>query len=250
MHPVTDIVVLTHNKIDITKGFIDQLYKHTEKSAFNLIFVDNNSTDGTVDFLKENQDKLNWSVYYSKENLGIIKGRNLGASLVKSDFFLNIDNDQYPGKNWLNELHALMNVGYDVVGCEAWLLSPPNSKKEIILQNQKFKDYFPYRKAVNKTDYFSYIGCGGMLIKKSVYDSIGLFDDLFSPAYFEDPDFSFRCIKSGYKLGWCYKCNITHLAHQTMNSQKLFQKNDQFIRSLKNFQKKWFPYYPDPVRMA
>ncbi|KKL59937.1 hypothetical protein LCGC14_2210360, partial [marine sediment metagenome] len=96
----------------------------------------------------------------------------------------------------------------------------------------------------NKRDRFTYIGCGGMLIKKKVYDDIGLFDEQFGPFYFEDPDFWFTAIQHGYKIGWSHNCPIEHLVHKTINNQCLSDKSTQFVKSWKLFQKKWYPYFP------
>lgn len=247
MHPKTDIICLVHNKLPVTKGFVDNLFKYTEN--FNLIFVNNGSTDGTGDFLAEGEKQNKWKVITSDKNLGVIKGRNLGAKSVISDYFVNLDNDQYVMQNWLQILHDYMNKGFDIVGCEAWTLFPPKTKGHVVLNNMEHgRSYYPYKKCDKPTDKFTYIGCGGMLIKKKVYDTIGLFDERFNPAYFEDPDYNFRAIQNGFKLGWCINCPIRHLAHQTMNNQDLFDKNVQFQKSWKAFSDKWYPYFPEGTK--
>lgn len=243
MHPQTDIVCLVHNQLNTTKGFVDHLFKNTE--SFNLIFVDNGSTDGTSEFLLEGQKSHRWKVVSVNKNLGVILGRNLGAEHVTCDFFVNIDNDQYVGSGWLEGLHKIMERGFDVVGCEAWHMVPPKSRSAVVMDNVINRpDYYPHRRCTKRGQKYSYIGCGGMLIRKSVYDKIGLFDDRFSPAYFEDPDFSFRCLQAGFKLAWWPECPIRHLAHQTMDAQNKFNKQSQFTQSWKKFQEKWDGFYP------
>lgn len=249
MHEKTDIICLVHNQLPITRGFVKHLFDNTEN--FRLIFVDNGSTDGTADFLAEGEKEEKWKVVSPGRNLGIIEGRNLGAKEIKSPYFMNIDNDQYVKKGWLDSLFELMNEGYDIVGPEAWALHPPGSGGAVVMGNVTHgRSYYPFRRCTNPKERFTYIGCGGMLIKKQVYDNIGLFDERFSPAYFEDPDFCFRSIKAGYKLGWCPQCPIQHLAHQTIGTQKTFQKNAQFMKSWKAFIQKWHPYFPEPLHMG
>ncbi len=249
MHARVDIICLVHNQLAITRGFVNHLFKHTEN--FRLIFVNNGSTDGTPEFLEEGKRENKWEVVSPGENLGVIKGRNLGAKYITADYFVNLDNDQYVQAGWLDNLFELMNKGYDIVGKEAWRILPPKTPGAIVVHNTVIPDrsYYPHKHCENPGDTFTYIGCGGCLIKKQVYDEIGLFDERFSPAYFEDPDWCFKAIQTGFKLGWAHDCPIEHLAHQTIYSQNLFNKNVQFIKSWMEFRKKWMPYYPPSMRM-
>lgn len=246
---MTDIVCLVHNNLPVTKRFVDSLFENTEN--FRLIFVDNGSDKETSDYLKDGSGAGKWDLIRSEINLGVIKGRNLGATHVRAGFFMNIDNDQFPQrKDWLFKLHSLMNEGYDVTGVEAWLLSPPNKDSNVVINGQSVnRPYFPIKRCTKIGDKFSYIGCGGMLIRKLVYDRLGLFDERFGHAFFEDPDFGFRCIQNGIKLGWCHDSPVLHLAHQTIGKQNMFSKHEQFMKSWDAFYKKWNPFYPEPSCM-
>ena len=248
MHPITDIICLVHNQLPVTKVFAERIFKYTEN--FNLIFVNNNSTDGTSKWLEASKDK--WTVVNATDsngnpaNLGVIGGRNLGVKYVKSNYFLNIDNDQYVGNNWLVMLHDVMSQGYDIVGKEAWQLVPPGRGGVVLwMGKEKTRDYFPHHRCERQGEKFTYVGCGGMLIKTEVYNKIGLFDEQFGPAYFEDPDFCFKSIQAGFKIGWCPQCPIKHLPHQTLGKQKDFDKHKQFLRSWDRFRKKWNGWFPN-----
>lgn len=249
MHPTTDIIVLAHNRLSVTQQFVQRLFAHTDN--FRLIFVNNGSIDGTTEYLDQGKDR--WEVIHHPDNLGVILGRNSATKVLQSEYFINLDNDQLVTNGWLQKLHDCMSMGFDVVGIEAWKLMPPGMKGQVVIHGGSTSSdmsYFPYKKCTKKCDSFTYIGCGGMLIKKTVFDVLGLFDERFSPAYFEDPDFCFRAIQSGFKLGWCSECHIEHLAHQTIGTQRLFDKNQQFMSSWAKFKEKWTPYFPQPIRMS
>ena len=249
-NPRVDIICLVHNSLAVTRGFIKYLFKNTEN--FHLIFVDNGSTDSTPEFLSKGEEEGKWQVVSPGENLGVIGGRNLGIKHVQSDYFMNIDNDQYVQEGWLDGLFKLVGEDYDIVGPEAWRLLPPKTPGAMVFNSTVIPDrsYYPHKHCQNPNDTFTYIGCGGSLIKTEVYNKIGLFDERFNPAYFEDPDFCFRALQAGFKLGWMFNCPIKHLAHQTFNAQNLFNKNSQFIKSWKAFRSKWMPYYPEPMKMT
>ena len=69
----TSIIILTYNQIEYTKLCIESIRKFTPKNKYEIIIIDNNSSDGTVEWLKGQSDIK--SVYNNK-NLGFPKGCN------------------------------------------------------------------------------------------------------------------------------------------------------------------------------
>jgi len=226
-----DIIVLANNELKTTKEFLDLLYKNTDKGRFRLIFIDNGSNDGTVDYVtKFSESCHNVILVASETNLGVIDGRNLGyyfstcTSLKKSDYLMYIDNDQYVADGWLDHHMAVINRGYDIVGLEAWQMN---------------KMFMPVEKIESLDRGFSYVGCGGSLIRREVTNRVGMFDTRFNPSYFEDPDFGFRAHDKGFKIGWNFKSKIVHMPHQTLGRLSEQDKIDRFTKSWKEFRKKW-----------
>ena len=234
-----NIIVLSHNHLQISKNFLEHFTENLPETSIRLVWVDNGSTDGTVDFLTDNvykTDKFSSMLVLSPDNLGVIGGRNLGYDLSfkyadkkpkdfkESDHLMFLDNDQYVCPGWLDQHLSVLNNGYDMVGVEAWKLN---------------NMFMPCRKNDKLYQDFSYVGCGGMLIKREVVDSIGMFDIIFNPAYFEDPDFNFRAYKAGFKIGWNFKAKIIHMAHQTLGNIKSTEKQAILQNSWNKFKTKW-----------
>lgn len=216
------ILILTHNNIEATKKCIQKVYSNTQ-SDFTVFVLDNNSTDSTVAYLTSlTYDNL--KVFQNRKNEGIIYGRNelwhIAYGVADYDYFCFLDNDQFVQEGW-DEGYLKLMKDYDVVGVEAW---------------QMRQNFQPTRRIKNESEFFSYVGCGGMMIKREVVEDIGLFDVQFNPKYYEDPDFCFRAIQNGYKVGWCVDRVIEHQKHDlTLSSQeRVF-----FMRNLKIIQKKW-----------
>jgi GT2 family glycosyltransferase len=228
---LVDIVVLTCNGKNVTEDFLSFLYKNTDHKLFHLIVVDNGSEDDTKNFLVEYaKTHTSISLVFNDKNYGVIEGRNLGFHFseiyqeTQNPYIMFLDNDQYVQKDWFDQHMSLLCMGYDIVGVEAWLLSDR---------------LFPVQKNKNINQRFSYVGCGGMVMKREVPNKIGMFDERFSPAYFEDPDFSIRAYKAGFKIGWNYKAKIIHMPHQTLGKLKHEEKSKIFANSLKKFREKW-----------
>lgn len=233
-NPLVDLILLSYNGLDTTKAFLDRFYKHTDISKVRLIWVENGSTDGTKEFLKELIDSEDNFVYSDGEdNLGVIGGRNHGykvSTYLSETFFpakyiMMLDNDQFVQPDWLEDhVGFLEQKNLDFIGVEAWIMNA---------------GYLPVKKLERPGGVFHYVGCGGSLFKKEIPDSIGMYDDQFNPAYFEDPDFCFRALDAGYKVGWNSGAKITHLPHQTLGKLNQKDKNDRFINSMRKFRQKW-----------
>jgi GT2 family glycosyltransferase len=224
------IIVLSYNNINVTKDFIETLYRNTSHNLFNLIMIDNGSSDGTVNFLKDYLKNIDNSVLISNsENLGVILGRNQGYDILKeleftSKYVMFLDNDQFVQPNWLEHHLSVLNHGYDLISVEAWQLN---------------RNFLPVAHIKNINQYFNYVGCGGMIMRKEVPEKIGMFDEQFNPCYFEDPDFNFRSYDAGFKIGWNVKAKIVHLPHQTLGKLNQQEKIKKFTESLNKFKLKW-----------
>jgi hypothetical protein len=229
-----DLIVLSHNGIETTKKFLDHFYKFTDNKFCRLIWIDNGSSDGSVEFLKDffAQKLKNYVLHFSKENLGVIGGRNLGYNISQMingrgelfPYLMFLDNDQYVEEGWLEHHLSVLNKGYDMIGVEAWKLSDA---------------FLPILKIPNINYDFSYVGCGGMLIRREVTNRIGIFDEQFNPAYFEDPDFNFRSHDAGFKIGWNCKAKIIHFPHQTLGKMDQTNKHKKLMDSYTKFINKW-----------
>ncbi len=225
---ITEIVVLCMNNLKVSKYFLHMLYENT--IGFDLVMIDNNSNDGTQDYLKEFADShTNMTLVLNDENKGVIGGRNQGYEIINQlptfpENILFLDNDQFVQKDWLPIHMSVLNRGYAVVGVEAWQIN---------------RGLYPSLKINSLNQWYSYVGCGGMIVKKKIIDEIGLFDSIYNPAYFEDPDFNFRIHEKGYQIGWNFVAEkyIKHLPHQTLGFQK--NKNQIFLNSHNKFKEKW-----------
>lgn len=227
------IGILQYNKWLVTKKCIESILSNTSNMDYGIFILDNASIDGSHDEIA-NMFKDNKSVHIIKHdhNSGVIGGRNMLFDwFLKEILFTDIiflDNDQFVKQNWdegyikIREKHK-----NSIIGIESWLLG---------------SNLAPVRKCTNKDKYFTYVGCGGMMIPREVVEKIGVFDVLFSPAYFEDPDYCLRAKENGIDVICNHISSIDHLAHQTLGMQSLRAK-DSFRKSLMNFKKKWNSTY-------
>lgn len=233
-----DILLLTHNFIEDTKRCIKSLYSGSRD--FALTIVDNGSTDGSVKYLRMIADKYNnITLDLQDKNLGVIKGRNHAYQISKdispsTDYIMFLDNDQTASCDWKEIYLGYMKMGFDIVGSEAWRMDR--------------RRMMPVKHCVQPTEEYSYVGCGGMMIKHHVINDIGLFDEQFSPMYFEDPDFCFRAYKAGYRILWRPSI-IAHHPHGLLSKDTGVNRALCFHESHRKFAEKHAGAYPPQLKI-
>lgn len=224
MSYITDILILTYNDLSNIKECIDNIYTHTDSNDFNLFILDNGSTLDTIEYLKEIESEYSdIHISFQSKNYGIIKGRNKCFDFSKKkggEYIIFLDSDQYVEEGWL-ESYLKMMKDYDVVGIEAWKMN---------------NDFYPIRKNNNPNGNYSYVGAGGMMMKRNFFEKLGKFDERYEMMYFEDPDFCFLANKKGYKIGWNSNRVIIHNHHG--NLLRHFSRK-YFMANWKKFRKKW-----------
>ncbi len=179
--------------------------------------MDNNSTDGSVDFVREKFRDI--KIIENKENLGFSGGMNIGIKHTKGEFISLFSSDLIADKNWINELInvAISDEKIGVVGGKIYFW--PDSKRiqfagaNIDLSPVYTQNVIGYGEFDNgehdKISATDYIPGGVMLFKKKVIDKIGLLDPTFF-MYFEETDFCLRAKKEGFEIIYVPRALVYH----------------------------------------
>lgn len=244
--PKTSIIILTFNNLEYNKLCIESIRKYTEKETYEIIVVDNHSTDGTVDWLKQQKDL---KLILNDENLGFPKGCNQGIQAAQEgNDILLLNNDTIVTPNWLKNLKKCLYskddigaVGSVTNSCSNYQVIPAN------YSNMEEMIAFAAKNNVSNSSMWEerlrLVGfC--MLIKNEVIKKIGLLDERFSPGNFEDDDYSFRIRKAGYRLILCKDSYIYHFGSASFKKVS-DEYNQLLINNRKKFAEKWGfdPYY-------
>jgi len=229
------IITLTYNKLEeATKPCLNSLYEFTPEKDFDLYIVDNASSDNTKDYIKEFQkNHSNITLIENKENLGYSKGNNIGLiEVLKKDyeFIALLNNDILLTPDWLKITTECFKTD-STLG----MVSPRNNEHCKLTNKNYLKGYKKYLSKFKKplrhvvTPFFSCV-----IIKKEVINKIGLFDENFSPAFYEDNDLSFRAMYKGYSLAYC---NNSFIFHNHSTTSKII-KDDVIKKNKEYFFKK------------
>ncbi|MBT2291603.1 glycosyltransferase [Paenibacillus albidus] len=243
MYPLkTSIILLTYNKLQYTQACIESIRKYTQKGTYQLIVVDNLSTDGTRDWLADQTDIL---TIFNEENVGFPKGCNQGIEIATGDNILLLNNDVLVTENWLTLMNDCLYSSNDI-GAVGPVSNSAYGDQEINAAYSTLDEMWSFANEYNRStapDWEQKIKLIGfcMLIKKEVVDQVGLLDEIFSPGMCEDGDYSLRIIQAGYKLMVCRNIFIHHFG-STSFGEMPEQRQQLWARNRQRFVKKWrFP---------
>ena len=204
------IIIPHYNNESIIVNCLKSLYKHTP-SNHEIIVVDNNSSDNSINIIKENFDQT--TIIKSDVNLGYAGGCNLGVKNAKNDFLIFLNNDTEVTENWINPL--IDSLKDDTIAS----VQPK-------INNLTNKNYFDYAGASGGfIDVFCYPFCRGRIFntiekdtnqyntkkeifwasgtcfatKKDIFIKSGMFDEILF-AHMEEIDYHWKSQLLGYKV--------------------------------------------------
>lgn len=210
------------------------------KEATEIIVVDDASTDGSVELVKNKFPAV--KIVTKPKNEGYSSTVNLGVQVAAGDIVVLINTDVAPAKDFLKSLlkHFDDPLVF-AVGCED--LSVENGLTVLRGRGEaawKKGFFIHWRGEVDKTD-TAWVSGGSGAFRRSIWEKLGGMDTLFNPFYWEDIDLSYRALKSGYKLVFDPRSKVLHF-HEGGKILKSYDKNqiariayrNQFIFIWKN----------------
>lgn len=208
----TSIIVLSFNLKDICIQCIESIRRNNPPDSYELIVIDNASTDGIIDWLKEQKDII---FIQNSCNMGFPYGCNQGVEVANNNnniFLLNNDTIVLP-----NSIFWLRMGLYD--GKENGATGSVTNyagNGQVIDQDFAFVEEYcayamthnvPMRNALESKIWL--VGFA-MLIRREALEQVGLLDTLFSPGCLEDDDYGIRLQCSGWKVMLCWNSFIYH----------------------------------------
>lgn len=221
---MTSIVILNYNTPKLTIDCIESIKRNTAEESYEIIVVDNASTDDSVSLLKLIPEEYKVKLILSEKNLGFAGGCNLGMREAKGDDICLLNSDTIVTPNWLELLKKALYsdekigiVGPVTNSAALQTVETPKfgGKEEIYKWAQKFNRETPlkYTRAF-KLIFFC------VLIKREVYRRIGGLDEHFFPGNFEDDDYSIRARMAGFRLIVAENVFIFHYGSQSFKNLK------------------------------
>lgn len=211
-NPFVSVIVVNYNGKKFLSDCFNSLFLQVYR-PFEVIMVDNNSNDGSVEYVQQNFPEI--KVFSQSGNLGFAGGTNAGIRGAHGDFILTLNNDTIVSTDFITELVKPMISDPSVGMCASRMIFPDgriNSAAICISRSGAAWD-----RGMGEPDQGQYDDveevfgpcAGAALYRHSMLDAIGLFDEDFF-MYMEDVDLAFRARLSGWKCIYVPAARVIH----------------------------------------
>ena len=223
--PLVSVVILNWNGKHFLKNCLSSVL-NSDYPNFEIIFVDNASIDGSVEYVLKNFgfDKR-LKVIKNNKNLGYTGGNNVGIKYAKGKYVVLLNNDTKVEPSWLRELVKVMELNPDVGIAQSKLLLLNNPR--LIDCAGGFIDPFGYgyerghlekdKGQYDKVDNIFYSKGASIIIRREILKKVGLFDEDFF-MYFDEADLCWRVWLAGYRVVLCPTSIVYHMSEGVTGS--------------------------------
>lgn len=229
---LTSIIIPTFNGLSLLREAVESIRQCTTE-PYELIIVDNGSTDGTIAYLQQ-QRILFVSL---PENTGFPVACNWGLKLARGDYLLLLNNDVLVTDKWLSKLLQVFKAN-DSVGIAGPMSNYVSGRQQMPMEGSYTEaaariglDAAGQYEQVNRVIGFC------MLFSRELMNRIGLLDEQFSPGHFEDDDYCYRARLAGYHIAIAKDAFVYHHGSASFIRQdreaveRLLERNRQLFIS-------------------
>ncbi|GAA0134425.1 hypothetical protein YSY43_12650 [Paenibacillus sp. YSY-4.3] len=244
LYPKVSVIIVTHNNWGFTERCLNSLLRHTAYPRFEIIMVDNASTDETAARLLQLTYPDIKTILLS-ENTGFAEANNIGILNATGNYVVLLNNDTIVSKDWLPRLLHPFKMDPQIAAVGPVSNFVGNDQKldffigdEIQGANEIWLDEF-YELYDRRTRYTEMLGFFCVAIKKEIFQKLGPLDKKFGTGMFEDDDFCLRMRLAGYRLAVAEDAFVYHKGSATFNQWDAEQKNNLFQHNKTYFEAKW-----------
>ena len=200
------IIILTLDNKRILEECIKSIQQYTTSITYEIIVVDNNSSDGTRHLIRSTYPDI--KLIENQKNLGFSRGNNQGLKIAKGRYALVLNDDTYIKEDSFRKIVSFLDENPGIGICGPKLLNPNGSiqRQGSLLSSFKWSAKKPVEAGL-------VIGAC-MFIRTAVLSKTGMFDEnLFF--YNDDLDLCMRAKKAGYKVVYSPIADVYHYGGYT-----------------------------------
>ncbi len=243
-YPLISILMVTYNCREFLRPCLDSIRRNTAYPNYELVAVDNNSSDGSQDILREyaaGDSRIHLELL--AENLGFAGGNNEAARHSRGEYLLPLNPDTIVTFGWMHRLLRLFQNCPDT-GIAAPVTNFSGNETKIdfeyvdLASMEEFAHAVAQRQMGNSFEIaVAPLLCG--LIPRQLWMALGGLDENFRVGMFEDDDFSGRVRQAGYRIKVAEDCFVHHFGSGSFAKLPSEESSRIFEDNRRVFEAKW-----------
>lgn len=235
----TSIIIPTYNQAKYLKACVESIGEHTDL-PYEIIIVDNGSTDETADYLKEIGSQVRYRIL--ADNHGFAGAVNMGLMMAKGTTLLLLNNDTLVTDNWLDNMLACLN-SESKIGMVGPVTNYISGDQQIDVPYTDIIDMYEFARRNNESNPARWIRTDRLvgfclLFRRELLEKVGYLDEGFEVGNFEDDDYNIRVRLHGYSLVIVKDSFIHHFGSVSMKATgQQFESINE--RNMRFYMSKW-----------
>jgi GT2 family glycosyltransferase len=243
------ICIVSYNTCSLLQDCLESLFETPTRAAFEVIVVDNASTDGSPTMVASQFPQV--AVIQLDSNQGYTRPMNLGLQRGRGRYLMQLNPDTVVQPGWLDELLTFIEAHPEVGICTPKVMNRDGSLQRqcrrsaarpwdvftyfsglwrIFPNNPRFGGYLMTHMDADATHPAEAVSGSCMLIRRAVVEQVGYLDEQFF-AYQEDTEFCFRTRQAGWQIYYVPAARIIHYGGQGGSRVQPFRAILQWHRS-------------------
>lgn len=252
--PTLSFCIVTYKAQALLKDCLDSLYCDPPEASFEVVVVDNCSSDGTIKMLQQEYPQVRWNE--RSENEGYTRPMNTALKMGEGKYLVQLNPDTRVVPGAFDYLVGFMEEHPQVGICTPKVLNRDGTLQKqcrrgagrpwdaityfsglsrIFPNNPRFSGYLLTYLDENEVNEVEAVSGSCMVIRREVLEQVGYLDEMFF-AYQEDADFCFRAREAGWKIFYVPGAQIFHFGGEGGSGVEVYRSIYQWHRS-------YFLYY-------
>lgn len=204
-NPKASIIVVTYNNLDLTRVCLASLDRETDYAPMEIIVVDNASSDGSPEFLREwASSGPNRTIILNEDNRGFAAANNQGLAVATGDYLVLLNNDTCVTPGWVGSLIRHMQRD-ESIGLIGPVTNNIGNEAKINIAYDSLGDMPKIsaaytRRHIGKTFSLRTAAFFCVMLPRHVYERVGPLDEAFGRGFFEDDDYCRRVEQAGLRI--------------------------------------------------
>jgi GT2 family glycosyltransferase len=242
--PLVSIVIVTYNSIEFIEPCLNSIRQHTTYPHYEVILLDNGSTDGTPEFVRRYaQAHAGVRFISSDQNHGFAAGNNAAIAESRGEYLILLNPDTIVTSGWVGRLLAHFRRD-ESIGVLGPVTNSAGNELKINVSYRNAPEMERFAEEVcqsHRGEAFDLhvvpLFCA--MIPRGVWDSVGALDEGYEIGMFEDDDFAQRIRQAGFRVAGARDCFIHHFGQGSFSKLTPVQYDAIFERNRRRYEKKW-----------